>query len=243
MSKKAALCGISTTGNVDITPQGAEIDIALSAKDLELQPTILCISDKKADITGTFEMKADLKAKGKLDAIAKSLNGSFTLSAKKGKIYKSKSLDKTLDLVNKTENVKGKLPDLDKTIITYSNFTASGTIKEHIVEIEKSILEASIFGILAQGEVDLNSQTLDMNALVAPVNIGQRIVGKIPIVGHILGGNLVSIPVKISGNLSDPQVSFLSPSAVGSAFLGIFERTLKLPITIIEPVLPGKKAE
>jgi len=118
MSKKAVLCGISTTGNVDITPQGAEIDIALSAKDLELQPTILCISDKKADITGTFEMKADLKAKGKLDAIAKSLNGSFTLSAKKGKIYKSKSLDKTLDLVNKTENVKGKLPDLDKTIIT-----------------------------------------------------------------------------------------------------------------------------
>jgi hypothetical protein len=241
MSKKAALCGISTTGTVDITPQGAEIDIALSAKDLELQPTILCISDKKVDVTGKFEMKADVKAKGKLDTIAKSLNGSFTLSAKEGKIYKSQALDKTLDLVNKTENVKGKLPDLDKTIINYTNFTASGTIKEHIVEVEKSVLDASIFGILAQGKIDLNSETLDMNALVAPVNIGQRIVGKIPLVGHILGGNLVSIPVKISGNLSDPQVTFLSPSAVGSAFLGIMERTLKLPITIIEPVLPGKK--
>jgi hypothetical protein len=242
-SKKAALCGISTTGNVDITPQGAEIDIALAAKNLELQPTILCISDKQADITGTFEMKADIKAKGKLDTIAKSLNGSFSISAKEGKIYKSQSLDKTLDLVNKTENVKGKLPDLDKTIINYSNFTASGTIKEYIVEVEKSVLDASIFSILAQGEIDLNSETLDLNALVAPVNIGQRIVGKIPIVGHILGGNLVSIPVRISGNLSDPQVTFLSPSAVGSAFIGIMERTIKLPITIIEPVLPGKKAE
>jgi len=57
-SKKAALCGISTTGDVDITPEGVEIDIALSAKNLQLQPTILCISDKKADITGRFEMTA-----------------------------------------------------------------------------------------------------------------------------------------------------------------------------------------
>jgi hypothetical protein len=73
------------------------------------------------------------------------------------------------------------------------------------------------------------------------VNRVQRIVGKIPVVGHILGGSLVSIPVKIKGKLSDPEVTFLSPAAVGSAFFGIIERTIKLPITIIEPVLPGKK--
>jgi hypothetical protein len=73
------------------------------------------------------------------------------------------------------------------------------------------------------------------------VNSVQRIVGKIPIVGHILGGSLVSIPVKIKGSLNDPEVSFLSPSAIGSAFFGIIERTIKLPITIIEPVLPAKK--
>ncbi|MCJ7481701.1 MAG: AsmA-like C-terminal region-containing protein, partial [Thermodesulfovibrionales bacterium] len=240
-SKKAALCGISTTGDIDITAGGAEIDVALSAKNLELEPTILCISDKKVDVTGIFDMKADLKARGKLDTIAKSLNGSFTISAKKGKIFKSQSLDKTLDLVNETENVKGTLPDLNKTIIDYRAFTASGKIKEHIVDVEQATLDASTFGILAQGQVDLRNETLDVNALVAPVNRVQRIVGKIPVLGHILGGNLVSFPVKIKGNLSDPEVTFLSPSAIGSAFLGIMERTLKLPITIIEPILPAKK--
>ena len=238
---RAALCGISTTGDVTIAPSGAEIDIALSADNLELQPTILCISDKKADITGKFSMKADLKGKGPLDTIAKSMNGSFTIKAKKGKIYKSKSLDKTLDLVNKTENVKGTLPDLDKTMIKYRDFTASGTIKEHILELEESGLDAYSFGILSQGNIDLQSQTLDLNALVVPVNRVQRIVGKIPVLGKILGGSLVSIPVKIKGNMSDPEVTFLSPSAVGSAFFGIIERTLKLPLTIIEPVLPAKK--
>jgi hypothetical protein len=82
---------------------------------------------------------------------------------------------------------------------------------------------------------------VDLNALVAPLNSVQRFVGKIPVAGHILGGNLVSIPVKIKGNLHDPEVSFLSPSAIGSAFVGIIERTIKLPMTIIEPVLPAKK--
>jgi hypothetical protein len=240
-SKKAALCGISTTGDVDITAQGAELDIKLSAKNLQLQPTILCISDKKSDITGRFEMTANLKAKGKLDTIAKSLNGSFTISAKKGEILKSKSLDKTLDLVNKTENVKGKLPDLDKTKIKYRVFTARGTIKEHIIEVEQSTLDDSSFGLLAQGKVDLYDQTVDLNALVAPLNFAQSFVGKIPVLGHLMGGSIVSIPVKIKGNLSDPQVTFLSASAIGSAFLGIMERTLKLPITIIEPILPAKK--
>ncbi len=238
---RAALCGISTTGDVTIAPSGAEIDIALSADNLELQPAILCISDKKADITGKFSMKADLKGKGPLDTIAKSLHGSFTINAKKGTIYKSKSLDKTLDLVNKTENVKGKLPDLDKTMIKYRDFTASGTIKEHILELDESGLDAYSFGMLAQGTIDLQNQNLDLNALVVPVNRVQRIVGKIPVLGKILGGSLVSIPVKIRGNISDPEVTFLSPSAIGSAFFGIIERTLKLPITIIEPVLPAKK--
>jgi len=240
-SKKAALCGISTIGDVDITAQGAELDLALSAKNLQFQPTILCITDKKTDITGKFDMKADIKAKGKLETIAESLNGSFTISAKKGKINKSQTLNKTLDLANETENVKGKLPDLDKTIIDYRSFTASGTIKEHIVEVTESVLDTSRFGIIAQGNVDLYSQTLDLNALVAPLNFGQRIIGKIPILGHILGGSLVSIPVKITGNLSDPQVDFLSPTAIGSAFVGIIKRTIKLPITIIEPILPAKK--
>jgi len=243
LTKKAALCGISTTGDIDITAQGAEIDIALSAKKLELEPTILCISDKQMDITGTFEMKADLKAKGKLDTIAKSLSGSYNISAKKGKIFKSRSLNKTLDLVNKTENVKGKLPDLDKTVIKYRALSASGTIKENILAVEQGTLDASTFGILAQGQFDIDAQTVDLNALVAPLNSIQRIVGKIPVLGYMLGGSLVSIPVKIKGNMYEPQVTFLSPSAVGAAFLGIIERTIKLPLNIIEPILPGKKQD
>jgi hypothetical protein len=241
--KRAVLCGISTTGEVDITANGAELDIALSAKEIELEPTVLCISDKRADITGKFQMKADLKAQGKFGAIAKSLNGSFSFSAKNGEIFRSRSIAKTLSLVNETEDFRGKLPDLDKTVISYHVLSAKGTIKENMVDVEEGILDASRFGILVHGQFDIETSTVDFNVLVTPVNNVQRFIGKIPVLGPILGGSLVSIPVKIKGNVRDPQVTFLSPSAVGDAFLGIIKRTIKLPVTIIQPVLPGKKQD
>ncbi len=60
---------------------------------------------------------------------------------------------------------------------------------------------------------------------------------------NILGGKLVSIPFKAVGDLGDPDVIPLPPTAVGAGLLGILQRTLELPITIIQPVLPGSKDE
>jgi hypothetical protein len=235
-TKKAALCGISTTLNLNITDQGAELDIVLSAKNLQFKPTVACLTEKRADITGTFEMQAHLKAKGTIDDIANTLNGSFTMTAKNGKILKSQSLDKTLDLLNETENFKGRFPDLDKEIISYHSLTIRGRLQEHRLEVAEGILDAQSLIIFFRGQLELYKRTLDLNVLVSPFKTVHRIVRKIPILGYIVSGNLVSIPVKIQGDIKDPEVTFLSPSVIGSEFLGIIERIIKLPITLIEPV-------
>ena len=75
-----------------------------------------------------------------------------------------------------------------------------------------------------------------ITVLVAPFKTVDRIVKHIPLVGNVLGGNLISIPFRAIGDLSDPDVIPLSPTAVGSGLLGILERTLKLPITIIHVI-------
>jgi hypothetical protein len=241
--KKAALCEISTTGDLSITDQGIKLAISLSAKDLAFSPTILCLTDKNADFTGTFRMEAHLKGEGTIETLADSLNGTFKLHAKDGKILKSKSIDKTLDLLNESENFKGEFPDIEKEIVSYSVLDAHGSLQGKILQIEEGMLDASVMGIMARGSIDLSNETFDLNALVAPLKTVSRIVRKIPILGHILGGNLVSVPVKLSGNMKDPQVTFLSPSAIGSEFLGIVQRTIKLPVTLIEPIFPDTKKE
>ena len=68
-----------------------------------------------------------------------------------------------------------------------------------------------------------------------------RINEILPLIGNVLGGKLISIPFKAKGNINDPIVYALPPTAVGSGILGILERTLKLPITIIQPVIGGAK--
>jgi hypothetical protein len=76
---------------------------------------------------------------------------------------------------------------------------------------------------------------------VAPLKTVDSVVKKIPIVGGILGGTLVSIPVRATGDLTDPKVSALSASGVGSELLGIMKRAFKLPFKVIEPFRRNNK--
>ncbi len=241
--KKAALCGVSATGSIGITEQGLKMDIALSAKDIAFEPTILCLTDKNADFTGTFQLEGRLKGEGKIGELADRASGTFTLSAKNGKILKSKSLNKTLDLLNKSENFKGQFPDLDREIISYTDLKLRGVVREHKIQIEEGMLDTSVMEIMARGYLDVSNETIDLNAFLSPLKAVNRVVRRIPILGYILGGSLISIPMKISGNMKDPQVTFLSPSAIGSETLGIVERIFKLPIKLVEPIFPAKNKD
>jgi len=87
----------------------------------------------------------------------------------------------------------------------------------------------------------LIEKKMDLTVLVAPFKTIDRLVDIIPLVGHVLGGKLISIPFKAKGDLNDPAVTPLPPMAVGSEVLGILERTLKLPITIMQPLFAGEK--
>ena len=97
-------------------------------------------------------------------------------------------------------------------------------------------------GIGCEGDIDLINREMDLTVLVAPLKTVDRIVRKLPIINNILGGSLISIPFRATGKLSSPTVIPLSPTAVGSGVLGIMERTLKLPITLIQPLVTQSKA-
>ena len=60
-------------------------------------------------------------------------------------------------------------------------------------------------------------------------------------VGYIVGGAFTSVPVGVSGDIRDPLVLPLGPGAITSELVGIFERTLKLPVKLIAPLDSGGK--
>ena len=74
--------------------------------------------------------------------------------------------------------------------------------------------------------------------LVAPFSTINWYIRHTPILGTIMGGTLISIPTRVSGDLTNPDVAILSPTAVGSRMLKLLENIVTLPVKLIEPILP-----
>jgi len=95
----------------------------------------------------------------------------------------------------------------------------------------------SLHIVATEGEFNLFNQTLDFNLLVSPFTTVDTVVNKIPFIRHIFQGTLIAIPLKVKGGVSNPKVTLLPPSAIGSRTLGILKRTLKAPVKIINSVV------
>jgi hypothetical protein len=80
---------------------------------------------------------------------------------------------------------------------------------------------------------------MDLAIAVAPLKTVDWIVKHIPVVGYILEGTLISIPLRVQGDLKDPRIIPLAPSQIGDDLMGIMKRTLKLPFKVVQPIVKG----
>jgi len=241
--KKADLCGIQFPGIVKISADEFEFYFNPVAENQNLEPSITCLSAKKNLADGSFNLEGELLSKARPTDFLKSMTGNLEFTAEQGRIYRFGMLAKIFALLNVTEIYRGEVPDLTGKGFAYNSMTANGVFEDGKLIIKDTSIDSPSMGIAIEGDIDLIKKKVNLVVLVAPFKTVDRIVKLIPLVGTIMGGNLISIPFRAIGDLGDPDVIPLSPTAVGSGLLGILERTLKLPITIIQPVLPGSKDE
>ena len=239
--KKANLCGIQFPGILKVSSNEFEFYLNPTAVNQNLEPTITCLTDKKNLADGTFDLNGELMAKARPADLLKSLSGNLAFSAEQGRIYRFGMLAKIFALLNVTEIYRGEVPDLAGQGFAYDSMSANAVFEDGKLIISEGSIDSPSMGIACAGDINLVKKKVDLTVLVAPFKTVDRIVKHIPLVGTILGGTLVSLPFRAKGKLDDPDVIPLSPTAVGSGLLGILQRTLKLPITIIQPVLPGPK--
>jgi hypothetical protein len=239
--RQADLCGIQFPGFFKVSGETFELYFHPVAGALDLDSSLTCLFDKQHLMAGSYDLDGELLAKARPSAFPKSLTGNLTFTSTDGRIYRFGLLAKIFALLNVTEIYRGEVPDLKGKGFAYNSMTANGIFEDGKLIISDTSIDSPSMGIAIEGDIDLIENKLDLVVLVAPFKTVDRIVKIIPLVGNILGGTLISIPFRAKGDLADPDVIPLSPTAVGSGLLGILERTLKLPITIIQPVLPGSK--
>jgi hypothetical protein len=120
--------------------------------------------------------------------------------------------------------------------------TAKGRFEGGEFLVEEGFFDSDAARIAVNGKVDLLGDRSHLNVLVGLLSSVDRITGAIPILGDVLGGTLIAVPVSVSGDIRDPLVVPLGPRAISDRLLGVFERTLKLPGKLV-PADPAKKPE
>jgi hypothetical protein len=232
---QANLCGIATPGVLKITSQGASLDLHASASDQVLQPSIFCLSHEKKIVSGRFDLQGEIASQGETEELIRSLKGPFEFHAKKGRIYKDVTFSKVLAVINVTEIFKGSLSEFDKEGFGYHDIQVKGNLAGGKLIVQEAVLDGVTMDMAGEGYVDLLEKKMNLTFLVVPFKSTSAIIRLIPLIGYLTGGSVLSVGVKIEGDLADPQVRLVPPYEVGEGILGIIKRTLALPIKIVEP--------
>ncbi|GAB4510784.1 MAG: DUF3971 domain-containing protein [Roseibium sp.] len=101
------------------------------------------------------------------------------------------------------------------------NFTRDGDT----LTISRGALQGSVLGGTVSGTVDLARQTLNLAGTFVPIYALNNFFAKIPLLGFALGGNsgegLIGVTYRLSGSVSDPELSVNPISAIAP---GIFRK-------------------
>jgi hypothetical protein len=238
---QAVVCNISFQGQLKVNEETLEIFLVPNAVNQLLTPAVACITDQRHLATGRFNLDGQLRSKSKPDEFLRSLAGEVAFSAAEGRIYRFGLLAKILSILNVTEIYRGEIPDLTGEGFAYHGMTIRANLEGGKLIMQECLIDGVSMGIACEGNVDLLEKKIDLIVLVAPFKTLDRLVKVLPLIKHILGGKLISIPFRAKGDIADPDVIPLHPTAVGSGVLGILERTIKLPVTIMQPIFSSGK--
>jgi uncharacterized protein YhdP len=201
-----------------------------------------CLLKKPNLIDGQFDLAGSLQSQGSYEDLAHAIDGEMILNARNGRIYRFNLLSKVLAVINLTEVFRGKMPDLMKDGLAYESIAVRVIIEDSLCTIQEAVIDGASANIAGQGTIDLATGETDLIVLVAPFKTVDALVRYTPLLGDWLGGTLISIPVKVTGPFSEPNVTPLAPSAVGSSLMNLMKKTINLPVQIVAPLWKNEDA-
>lgn len=235
---RAETCGITMPGSVTVTKEALSGAFSPGARGQDLNATLNCLHSRPVDLTGTFNLSGTVTANGPPGDMVQILSGDIQVETSSGIIYHVEALGKIFSLLNIPGLIGKNLRNQNKKGLEYDTMSADIHIGEGVVALEKGVIKGPMMQLAFQGNVGIKDQALDVTVFVVPLKSIVSVVGKIPLIGRILEGDLISIPIKISGTMKAPQYIPLAPEAVGQQAVRLLKNIILLPVDIIQPIIP-----
>lgn len=237
--ERGALCGMLFMGRVGFSGDRLDAYLVPVVDARPLEETVLCLTREASVTTGNFNLEGALHAAGKAGELLQAAAGRFSFIAEDGVIRKSPFFARLFSILNLTELYRGSLPDFESGGFAYKRSTADLELREGTLTVHEWVIDGPTLWMGGRGKIDLRRRDLDFTLMVSPFKTIDRIINRIPGLRWILGGRLVAVPMKATGELRDPKIVPLAPQAVGTSLLEMLKRTILLPVRILQPFIPG----
>jgi hypothetical protein len=191
---------------------------------------------KRGLVTGTLSGDFYLEGRAGKDFLATSLGG-FDLKVKDGVLLKFKFLSKVFSLLNISQILTLRLPDMDQKGMPFERLTGTFSLRHGVLSTEDLFVKSNAMNLSLVGDADLAKEEVDLVLGVKPLRTVDKIITQIPIAGWLLTGEekaLITAHFQIKGKGDDPDVVPIPITSVSEKALGIFKRILELPGKVIE---------
>jgi len=235
---KGGLCGIQLEGFYQEEKGKKDFEFQLRSTESSFKGVFSCLGVKQFLLDGDFLLEGIIKAQGSKEPLWEDSEGSIYLYSSKGRIYKLTLLSKLFALLNLTEILRGKMPDLLGKGFFYDKLEAFGKIKNGVLELEEFIIEGPSLKLFGKGEIELRSGEMDLLVIAAPLRTIDVLLSKIPLLGYLITGKkgLLAFPFSVKGHYQDPKFIPLPPQLLGGGILAFVERLFQLPLKVVEPL-------
>ncbi|MCB2184050.1 MAG: AsmA-like C-terminal region-containing protein [Desulfobulbaceae bacterium] len=227
-------CGLALDGTLDWIGDESSKHFTLTTPEgtaPRFEEFFPCAGVEKKVITGPFTVSASLNDENGILS-----SGKFNFKAEKGVLEKMTLLPKIFKLINFTDLYQG----LFSRGFHYKLLEVYGHVENDHLILDKAVMEGEGMDVMAQGKINLRNMEANLTFFIVPFKSIDKIINIVPLVGRIIGGkkrHIMTYPVKVSGNLKEPQISVLSPLAIGKAAVDFIFDTLTFPLDL----LPGSK--
>ena len=215
-------CDISIPGSLLISRESISFTFTPTAKKETLGYTVSCLTNMDAHISGEYDLSSSFRSHGMGKELLSALEGRVDFKARDGKIYHYPLLQKIFSVLSVLDSLSRKGPGLWGKRLPLSFHGNTGRYSPRRFHPGESLHRRAVSGHHCRRQDRSAKGSLDLVVLVAPFSSINWIIRHIPLVGKVMGGTLISIPVRVSGDLTNPSVVFLSPTAVGSRILKHF---------------------
>ncbi len=164
------------------------------------------------------------------------VGGSVALKARDGNLSHYPALVRIFGLLSSPVQ-PWRLPDLTKEQMPYSRLAGEFTVSNGVMETKGLVLDSKVVRASAVGKVSLPDWSLDMDLAVQPLQVIERGIRNIPIIGRIIPKeqSLAVVYFDMTGPLADPQVIIAPVKTLGQSVVEVLLLLLRAPERLLLP--------